>query len=98
VLLDNCIYPKLAEQPMREDALLTGTLESTNEPFSIAKIAGIKLCESFNRQYSRNYRSVMPTHLYGPNDDFHPENSLVIPAMMRRFHEAKVNGDKTVTV
>lgn len=94
----SCIYPKLAEQPMREDALLTGTLEPTNEPYAIAKIAGIKLCESFNRQYGRNYRSVMPTNLYGPNDNFHPENSHVIPAMMRRFHEAKVNGDDNVTV
>lgn len=84
----SCIYPKLAEQPMKEDALLTGTLEATNEPYAIAKIAGIKLCESFNRQYGRDYRSVMPTNLYGPNDNFHPENSHVIPAMMRRFHEA----------
>lgn len=84
----SCIYPKLAEQPMREDALLTGTLEPTNEPYAIAKIAGIKLCESYNRQYGTDYRSVMPTNLYGENDNFHPENSHVIPAMMRRFHEA----------
>ena len=84
----SCIYPKFAEQPMREDALLTGTLEPTNEPYAIAKIAGIKLCESYNRQYERDYRSVMPTNLYGPNDNFHPENSHVIPALLRRFHEA----------
>lgn len=86
----SCIYPKLAEQPMREDALLTGTLECTNEPYAIAKIAGIKLCESYNRQYDRDYRSVMPTNLYGINDNFHPENSHVIPALIRRFHEAKL--------
>lgn len=85
----SCIYPKMAEQPMKEDALLTGTLEPTNEPYAIAKIAGIKLCESYNRQYGRDYRSAMPTNLYGQNDNFHPENSHVIPAMMRRFHEAK---------
>ena len=84
----SCIYPQLAAQPMREDALLTGVLESTNEPYAIAKIAGIKLCESYNRQYGRDYRSVMPTNLYGPNDNFHPENSHVIPALLRRFHEA----------
>ena len=84
----SCIYPKYAEQPMREDALMTGTLEPTNEPYAIAKIAGIKLCESYNRQYERDYRSVMPTNLYGPNDNFHPENSHVIPALLRRFHEA----------
>lgn len=84
----SCIYPKFADQPMREDALLTGILESTNEPYAVAKIAGIKLCESYNRQYSRDYRSVMPTNLYGPNDNFHPENSHVIPALIRRFHEA----------
>jgi GDP-L-fucose synthase len=94
----SCIYPKLAEQPMRETALLTGTLESTNEPYAIAKIAGIKLCESYNRQHGRNYRSVMPTNLYGPNDNFHPDNSHVIPAMMRRFHEAKQRGDAQVVV
>lgn len=84
----SCIYPQLAPQPMAEDALLTGVLESTNEPYAIAKIAGIKLCESYNRQYGRDYRSVMPTNLYGPNDNFHPENSHVIPALIRRFHEA----------
>jgi len=92
----SCIYPKLAEQPMREDALLTGTLEPTNEPYAIAKIAGIKLCESYCRQYGRDYRSVMPTNLYGPNDNFHPENSHVIPALLRRFHEAKERGDSKV--
>jgi GDP-L-fucose synthase len=92
----SCIYPKLAEQPMKETALLTGTLEETNEPYAIAKIAGIKLCESYNRQYGRDYRSVMPTNLYGPYDNFHPENSHVIPALLRRFHEAKLNGDKEV--
>ena len=84
----SCIYPKLAEQPMREDALLTGTLEPTNEPYAIAKIAGIKLGESYNRQYGRDYRSVMPTNLYGSFDNYHPENSHVIPALLRRFHEA----------
>lgn len=94
----SCIYPKLAEQPMTESSLLTGTLESTNEPYAIAKIAGIKLCESYNRQYGRDYRSVMPTNLYGENDNFHPENSHVIPALMRRFHEAKLNNDKEVVV
>lgn len=87
----SCIYPKLAEQPMREDALLTSELEPTNEPYAIAKIAGIKLCESYNRQYGRDYRSVMPTNLYGINDNFHPENSHVIPALLRRFHEAKLD-------
>jgi GDP-L-fucose synthase len=90
----SCIYPKLAPQPMGEDALLTGKLESTNEPYAIAKIAGIKLCESYNRQYGQShgidYRSVMPTNLYGPGDNYHPENSHVIPALIRRFHEAKV--------
>ncbi|WP_417550094.1 GDP-L-fucose synthase [Methylophaga sp.] len=85
----SCIYPRLAQQPIREDALLTDTLEPTNEPYAIAKIAGIKLCESYNRQYGRDYRSVMPTNLYGENDNFHPENSHVIPALIRRFHEAK---------
>ncbi|WP_337921126.1 GDP-L-fucose synthase [Vibrio cholerae] len=94
----SCIYPKLAEQPMIESALLTGTLEATNEPYAIAKIAGIKLCESYNRQYGRDYRSVMPTNLYGENDNFHPENSHVIPALMRRFHEAKLRGDAEVVV
>jgi len=92
----SCIYPKLAEQPMMEKALLTGTLEPTNEPYAIAKIAGIKMCESYNRQYGRNFRSVMPTNLYGENDNFHPENSHVIPALLRRFHEAKLNGDAEV--
>lgn len=94
----SCIYPKRAEQPMKEEALLTGTLEPTNEPYAIAKIAGIKLCESYNRQYGRDYRSVMPTNLYGQNDNFHPENSHVIPAMMRRFHEAKEAGASEVVV
>lgn len=84
----SCIYPKYAEQPMTEEALLSGILEPTNEPYAIAKIAGIKLCESYNRQYGRDYRSVMPTNLYGPNDNFHPDNSHVIPALLRRFHEA----------
>ncbi len=92
----SCIYPKYAQQPMREDALLTGTLEPTNEPYAIAKIAGIKLCESYNRQYGHDYRSVMPTNLYGPNDNFHPQNSHVIPALLRRFHEAKEAGKKQV--
>lgn len=94
----SCIYPRLATQPMREDALLTGTLEPTNEPYAVAKIAGIKLCESFNRQYGRDYRSVMPTNLYGPGDNFNPENSHVIPALMRRFHEAKLGGVPQVVV
>jgi GDP-L-fucose synthase len=93
-----CIYPKAVEQPMREDALLTDTLEPTNEPYALAKIAGIKLCESYNRQHGTDFRSVMPTNLYGINDNFHPENSHVIPALMRRFHEAKVNGDAEVVV
>jgi GDP-L-fucose synthase len=92
----SCIYPKNADQPMKEDALLTGVLESTNEPYAIAKIAGIKLCESYNRQYGRDYRSVMPTNLYGQNDNYHLENSHVIPALIRRFHEAKLSGDKYV--
>ncbi|EFH5696858.1 NAD-dependent epimerase/dehydratase family protein, partial [Escherichia coli] len=94
----SCIYPKFAEQPMKESALLTGILEPTNEPYAIAKIAGIKLCESYNRQYGRDYRSVMPTNLYGSNDNFHPENSHVIPALMRRFHEAKESGAQEVIV
>jgi GDP-L-fucose synthase len=98
----SCIYPKLAPQPMREDALLTGTLEATNEPYAIAKIAGIKLCESYNRQYGPShgvdYRSVMPTNLYGPGDNYHPENSHVIPALIRRFHEAKVSQAPSVTI
>jgi len=89
LLGSSCIYPKLASQPMRESALLTGVLESTNEPYAVAKIAGIKLCESYNRQHGTNYRSVMPTNLYGPYDNYHPENSHVIPALIRRFHEAK---------
>lgn len=92
----SCIYPKFAEQPMTETALLTGVLEPTNEPYAIAKIAGVKLCESYNRQYGHNYRSVMPTNLYGENDNFHPENSHVIPALIRRFHEAKLAGDGKV--
>jgi len=93
----SCIYPRMAEQPMREDALLTGTLEPTNEPYAIAKIAGIKLCESYNRQHGTDYRSVMPTNLYGPGDNYHPEMSHVIPALIRRFHEAKEAGaDKVV--
>jgi len=94
----SCIYPKLAEQPMREEALLTGALEPTNEPYAIAKITGIKLCESYNRQYGCDYRSVMPTNLYGPHDNFHPENSHVIPALLRRFHEAKQRGESEVVV
>ena len=98
----SCIYPKLAPQPMAEDALLTGTLEPTNEPYAIAKIAGIKLCESYNRQYGQShgvdYRSVMPTNLYGPGDNYHPENSHVIPSLIRRFHEAKVANAPTVTI
>lgn len=94
----SCIYPRLAAQPMAEDALLTGRLESTNEPYAIAKIAGIKLCESYNRQYGTDYRSVMPTNLYGPGDNYHPENSHVIPGLIRRFHEAKLVGAPTVTI
>lgn len=94
----SCIYPKLAAQPIKEDELLQGTLESTNEPYAIAKIAGIKLCESYNRQYERDYRSVMPTNLYGPNDNFHSENSHVIPGLMKRFHQAKLDNAPTVTV
>ena len=98
----SCIYPRLAAQPMREDALLTGTLEPTNEPYAIAKIAGIKLCESYNRQYGAShgvdYRSVMPTNLYGPGDNYHPENSHVIPALIRRFHEAKLSAAPSVAI
>ena len=98
----SCIYPKLAPQPMREDTLLTGTLESTNEPYAIAKIAGIKLCESYNRQYGAthgvDYRSVMPTNLYGPGDNFHPENSHVVPALIRRFHEAVISDAPEVSI
>ena len=93
----SCIYPKAVPQPMREDALLTGTLEPTNEPYAVAKIAGIKLCESYNRQHGVDYRSVMPTNLYGPGDNFHPDNSHVMPALIRRFHEAARDGlDKVV--
>jgi len=94
----SCIYPKLAQQPMREDSLLTGTLEPTNEPYAVAKIAGIKLCESYNRQYGTHYRSVMPTNLYGPGDNFALQNSHVIPALMRKFHEAKERGQASVEV
>jgi GDP-L-fucose synthase len=98
----SCIYPKLAPQPMSEDMLLTGKLEPTNEPYAIAKIAGIKMCESYNRQYGHShgvdYRSVMPTNLYGPGDNYHPENSHVIPALIRRFHEAKVSGAPEVVI
>ena len=94
----SCIYPKHAAQPMAEAALLTGTLEPTNEPYALAKIAGIKLCESYNRQYGRDYRSVMPTNLYGPHDNFHPDNSHVIPALLRRFHAAVQRGDDEVVI
>ncbi|MBU3593257.1 GDP-L-fucose synthase [Polynucleobacter sp. 71A-WALBACH] len=98
----SCIYPKLAPQPMSEDALLTGKLEATNEPYAIAKIAGIKMCESYNRQYGEShgvdYRSVMPTNLYGPGDNYHPENSHVIPALIRRFHEAKISNAPEVVI
>jgi GDP-L-fucose synthase len=94
----SCIYPKFAPQPMQESALLTGILESTNEPYAVAKIAGIKLCESYNRQHGVDYRSVMPTNLYGPNDNFHPENSHVIPGLIRRFHQAKLEQAPEVVV
>jgi GDP-L-fucose synthase len=94
----SCIYPRQAPQPMAESALLTGPLEPTNEPYAVAKIAGIKLCESYNRQYGRDYRSVMPTNLYGPGDNYHPENSHVIPALIRRFHEAKISGAPEVVI
>ena len=94
----SCIYPKQADQPMREDALLTGVLEPTNEPYAVAKIAAIKLCESYNRQYGTDYRSVMPTNLYGPGDNFHPENSHVMPALMRRFHQAVLTGAPEVVI
>ena len=94
----SCIYPRQVKQPMREDALLTGILEPTNEPYAIAKIAGIKMCESYNRQYGRDYRSVMPTNLYGPGDNYHPENSHVVPALIRRLHEAKENKHDEVVV
>ena len=93
-----CIYPRSVQQPMREDSILTGVLEPTNEPYAIAKIAGIKLCESYNRQYGTDFRSVMPTSLYGINDNFHPENSHVIPALMRRLHEAKINNRPEVVI
>ena len=94
----SCIYPRAVEQPMKEDALLTDILEPTNEPYAIAKISGIKMCESYNRQYGRDYRSVMPTNLYGPGDNFHPQNSHVVPALIRRFHEAKLNDRAEVVV
>ena len=94
----SCIYPRLAPQPMAEDALLTGKLEPTNEPYAVAKIAGIKLCESYNRQYGCDFRSVMPTNLYGPGDNYHPENSHVLPAMIRRFHEAKQSDAPSVVI
>ncbi|WP_170439539.1 GDP-L-fucose synthase [Ruegeria arenilitoris] len=94
----SCIYPREAAQPMREDALLTGVLEPTNEPYAVAKIAGIKLCESYNRQHGVDYRSVMPTNLYGPGDNFHPDNSHVLPALIRRFHEAKRDGLDEVVI
>jgi GDP-L-fucose synthase len=93
----SCIYPKLAPQPIKEEALLTGPLEPTNEPYAIAKIAGIRLCDAYNRQYGTNFISAMPTNMYGPGDNYHPENSHVLPALIRRFHEAKVSGaDKVV--
>lgn len=94
----SCIYPRDAAQPIRENALMTGTLEATNEPYAVAKIAGIKLCESYNRQYGTDYRSVMPTNLYGPGDNFHPENSHVLPALLRRFHEAVCEKRDEVTI
>ena len=94
----SCIYPRAVEQPMREDVLLTGILEPTNEPYAVAKIAGIKMCESYNRQYDRDYRSVMPTNLYGPGDNYHSENSHVVPALIRRFHEAKLRNLNEVIV
>ena len=94
----SCIYPKLSKQPIKEDYLLSGYLEQTNEPYAIAKISGIKLCESFNRQYGRDYRSIMPTNLYGPNDNFHPENSHVIPGLINKIHEALVNNKKNVVL
>ena len=94
----SCIYPKYAKQPMKEEFLLTDTLEPTNEPYAIAKIAGIKMCESYNRQFGRDYRSVMPSNLYGPGDSYHEENSHVIPSLIRRFHEAKINGKHQVIV
>ncbi|MBI5752543.1 MAG: GDP-L-fucose synthase [Hydrogenophilales bacterium] len=93
-----CIYPKLAPQPMKEEHLLTGPLEPTNEPYAVAKIAGIKMCSAYNRQYGTNFMSVMPTNLYGPNDNYHPQDSHVLPALIRRMHEAKARGDKQATV
>ena len=94
----SCIYPKLAPQPLKEEYLLTGLLEETNEPYAIAKIAGIKMCDAYRSQYNCNFISVMPTNLYGYNDNYHPQNSHVLPALIRKFHEAKVNGDHTVTI
>ncbi|HEV2609939.1 MAG TPA: GDP-L-fucose synthase [Noviherbaspirillum sp.] len=94
----SCIYPRLSEQPIKEEYLMSGSLEPTNEPYAIAKIAGIKMCESYNRQYGTDFRSVMPTNLYGPGDNYHPENSHVIPALIRRFHEAKIKGAEKVTI
>jgi GDP-L-fucose synthase len=94
----SCVYPRMAPQPMREEALLTGPLEPTNEPYAIAKIAGIKMCESYNRQHGTDFRSVMPTNLYGPGDNYHSENSHVIPGLLRRFHEAKERGDDRVVI
>ena len=98
LLGSSCIYPKLAKQPMSENSLLTSTLEPTNEPYAIAKIAGIKMCESYNRQYGCDFRSIMPTNLYGPGDNYHPENSHVVPALIRRFHEAKINNKDEIVV
>lgn len=94
----SCIYPRMADQPIREEYLMTGTLEPTNEPYAVAKIAGIKMCESYHRQYGADFRSVMPTNLYGPGDNYHPENSHVIPALIRRFHEAKINAAPVVSI
>jgi len=94
----SCIYPKMAPQPIPEQALMTGPLEPTNEPYALAKIAGIKLCESYNRQYGTDFRSVMPTNLYGPGDNYHPQNSHVVPGLIRKFHEAKISGAKSVTI
>jgi len=94
----SCIYPRMADQPIREEYLMTGTLEPTNEPYAVAKIAGIKMCESYHRQYGADFRSVMPTNLYGPGDNYHPENSHVIPALIRRFHEAKTNAVPVVSI
>lgn len=94
----SCIYPKLAKQPIKETELMNGYLEPTNEPYAVAKIAGLKLCESYNRQFSRDYRSIMPTNLYGPGDNYHPQNSHVVPALIRRFHEAKINGKSEVII